>query len=252
MQIIAIRFPLIIQNDNVLDILVSQIKKNQSLKKGDIIVIASKILALADGNVKKIQEIQPSVNAKKIAKKHNIKSELAEIILTESGKIISKSQKAALTLKNNLIIANSGADYSNAPAGYIVLWPKNIYDWADKIKKKLDFEFKTKIGVIISDSHCSPLRLGTVGLAIAVSGFEPVEDKRETCDLFEKKLKITWHNLADSLASAANVIMGESNEKIPVTIIKKAPIKLSNKKSLALTKKLWIKPQDCLFHGYQL
>jgi F420-0:gamma-glutamyl ligase len=158
--------------------------------------------------------------------------------------------KAILTLKDNILVANSGVDQSNVPKEFVILWPKNFYSWADRIRKYIKQKFKVNVGVIVRDSNCHPLRRGTFGVALAIAGFEGVRDVRDKIDLFGKKLIITRENVADNLASAATLVMGETTEKVPVVVIKNALVRPSNKSSRYLSKQLIVPRRECLFRDY--
>ncbi|MCX6807057.1 MAG: coenzyme F420-0:L-glutamate ligase, partial [Candidatus Berkelbacteria bacterium] len=139
---------------------------------------------------------------------------------------------------------------SNVPTNSIALWPENPAKSAERIKKLIKKEFNANVGIILSDSHCLPLRLGTTAVAIAIAGFLGVIDLRNKADLFGRKLKITLTNVADQLASAANILMGEASEHIPAVLVKDAPIKLSSKSAKKLTRALIIPRNECLFREY--
>ena len=251
MKLIPLKFPLIKPKDDILKILVSILKRKKiKLKNGDIIVIASKILALSENRIFDLQKIKLSQKAKRLAKKYSLSPAFAQVILEEADKIIGGVPKAILTLKNNILIANGGVDQSNAPRKFVLPWPKDSCFWADKVRKYIRKRFKVSIGIIVRDSNCHPLRRGTFGITLAVSGFEGVRDIRGKLDLYGRKIKITQENVADNLASAATVVMGETKEKIPMVIVREAPVKLSNKSSRYLTRQLIISPRDCLFRNY--
>jgi coenzyme F420-0:L-glutamate ligase len=241
MIVIPIRSKRINKNEDILEIFASSLKKNK-LKTGDIVVFASKIVSLWQGRVVKLSSIKPSKKAKKIAKKYSMEPEFAELVLREADHIFGGVKKALLTIKNNIFIANAGIDKSNAPDGYAILWPEKPFETADFLRRKIEEKFDVKIGLIIVDSHCTPLRLGTSGIALSFSGFEPVSDERGKKDIFGKKLKITYKNIADSLATSASFVMGESNEKTPFVIIRDSGVKIKeNKKTIS------IKPKKCIF-----
>ena len=115
---------------------------------------------------------------------------------------------------------------------------------ADNIRKEFKKKLNVDVGVIISDSHCVPLRTGTTGFALATSGFNAVIDERGKKDLFGKKIRITQRAVADGLASAAVVIMGETDERMPAVLIRNAPINLTNQPSKSST---YFLPNECLF-----
>ena len=251
MELISLKFPLIKPKDDILKILTNFIRRKKiRLKNSDIIVVASKILALSENRIVDLRKIKPSKKAKVLARKYSMGPAFCEMIIREADKIIGGVPKAILTLKDNILIANGGVDQSNAPRKFAILWPKNSCAWADRIKKYIKNKFKVNVGVIVRDSNCHPLRRGTFGVALSITGFEGVQDARDKIDLYGRKISITQENVADNLASSATIIMGETKEKMPIVIIKNAPIKLSNKSPRYLTKQLIMSQKECLFKDY--
>jgi putative folate metabolism gamma-glutamate ligase len=177
------------------------------LKDKSIVVITSKIVSIWQGRCVKIGEVQD--------KDDLIKKEADFYI--ERKEVPHKS--AMLTIKNNVLIPTAGIDESNGN-GYFILWPENPFAAAKKIYKFIKKEYRlNKCGVIISDSHCIPCRLGTVGISIAYYGFYPLKDYRGKKDIFGREMKISRANIADALAAAAVITMGEGSEQTPVAII---------------------------------
>ncbi len=127
------------------------------------------------------------------------------------------------TLKNNVFIPSAGIDESNA-AGFYILWPKQLPETAKRLWSWLRKKYKVKnLGVIITDSHTIPLRRGVMGISLAHYGFEPLKDYRGKPDLFGRLFKMTQTNVADGLAAASVVVMGEGSESTPICIIKDIP-----------------------------
>jgi len=192
------------------DDLLSLIKESFSpfkLKEKSIIVITSKIVSIWQDRCLKMDEISD--------KDELIKKE-AEFYL-DRDKV--PGQYVMLTIKQNLLIPTAGIDESNAN-GYFVLWPKDCYKTARKIYNFIKRNYHLKnFGIIISDSHCTPLRWGTIGMALAYYGFYPLKDYRGKKDIFGREMKITQANRADALASAAVCVMGEGKEQTPIAII---------------------------------
>jgi len=179
-----------------------------------------------------------------LAERYELEPGFVELVLQEADKVFGGVKHAILTMKNNILVANAGVDHSNAPGYHAILWPKNPSLSVDNIRKEFKKKLKVNIGVVISDSHCSPLRTGTTGFALATSGFDAVMDERGKSDLFGKKMRITQRAIADGLASAAVVIMGETDEKIPAVLIKDVKIELTNQPSKSST---YFLPNECLF-----
>ncbi|UCF59098.1 MAG: coenzyme F420-0:L-glutamate ligase, partial [Candidatus Bathyarchaeota archaeon] len=140
--------------------------------------------------------------------------------------------RALLTLKNNVLIPNAGVDHKNAPRGYAVLWPERPNESVSKIRNEILEKTGKNVGVLIIDSRVTPLRMGTTGVAIGMAGFDPVRDCTSDKDLYGNPLLITRHALADDLASAAHLIMGEANELVPAVLVKNVSANFSEKINL--------------------
>ena len=223
LQIIPIPSIKIIEvNDDLVSILVDSLSKNSiQLEENDIIVIASKVVAVSEGNIIAFSSISPSSEAIEIAQKAHIAPEFAQVILKESnGRFTGVVPGAITTLNQYGLLANAGVDQSNAGDKKIILLPKNCKKSAKLLHKKLLDKTGCYVGIIIADSRTTPLRLGTVGCALATYGFQSLLDERGHDDLFGRKMHITVRAIADQLATAAEIVMGETNEKIPFTIIR--------------------------------
>ena len=219
-------------------------KEKLEPRDGNILVVSSKVVALSEGRIVNYKTIKPSEKAESLAKQYDLEPGFVELVLQEADKIFGGVKRAILTIKNNTFIANAGVDHSNAPKDYAILWPKNPSLSADNIRKEFKKRLNVNIGVIISDSHCSPLRTGTTGFSLATSGLDAVMDERGKKDLFGKKMRITQRAVADGLASVAVVLMGETNERIPAVLIRDSKIKLTNQPSKSST---YFPPNECLF-----
>lgn len=218
-----------IGDDPVKLILESLEEHGLKLEDNDILAVTSKIIAYTEGRVVKLSEVKPSKTAKKLAKKFYVQPEFAELILQEADKIYGGVEKAILTLKDGILTANAGIDNKNAPVGFVVLWPNNVEKWAMQIREEIRHKTGKKVAVLIVDSGLVPLRIGTVGLALTVVGFKPIKDCRGEKDIYGKPLAITRHAIADNIASAAHLLMGEASEKTPIVLIKDAPVDFDDK-----------------------
>ena len=179
------------------------------LREGAVLVVTSKIVALAEGRT--------ASPAEKI-----------KIIKKESQWAIP-TKYVWLTIKDGMFMAAAGIDESNA-RGKLILLPKDSFKTAARLRKSLLIYYKIKrLGILITDSRVLPLRAGAVGLALGYAGFGGMKDYRGTSDLFGRKLKTTRVDIADSLATSAVLLMGEGNEQKPLAIIEGAPIGFRNR-----------------------
>jgi putative folate metabolism gamma-glutamate ligase len=127
------------------------------------------------------------------------------------------------TIKNNLLVPSAGVDESNADRHYI-LWPRDPDAAAKKIWQWLRKTYRVKkVGVIITDSHTTPLRRGVLGVSLAHYGFSPLKDYRGMPDIFGRELRMTQTNIADGLSAAAVMLMGEGSECTPLAVIEDVP-----------------------------
>lgn len=177
------------------------------LKDGSIIVVTSKIVALAEGRTANPEEKE-------------------KIILRESEWAVP-TKYVWLTIKDGMFMAAAGIDESNAE-GRLILLPKDSFKAAAQLRRALLKRYKVKrLGVLITDSRVLPLRAGVAGVALGYAGFIGIKDYRGSADLFGRKLKMTRVDIADSLATAAVLLMGEGNERKPLAIVEDAPVKFS-------------------------
>jgi len=201
-----------------------------------IIVVTSKIVAICEGRVAKIKDTN---------KKALIQQESEYYMPPEKNKY-----DICLTITNGMLVPTAGIDESNGN-GYYVLWPKNPYASAKNIRTHLAQKHNVEdIGVIITDSKTTPMRWGTTGVALAYAGFSGLNDFVGKPDLFGRSMEVTKVNVADGLAAAAVVCMGESSEQTPLATITQAPFVAFGKDSpnLKEQKEMHI-PQDIDIYG---
>jgi coenzyme F420-0:L-glutamate ligase len=225
MRLIAVKTRVVKSGDDLVELVLESLKtQGLQLEDGDVLALTSKVVSYSEGRIAKLSEVKPSEEANRLAKEYSLKPEFAELILREADGICGGVQKAVLTLKRGVLAANAGIDNKNTPSDCAVLWPKNPEASARKIRDRIKRTTGKNVAVIIVDSGLVPLRIGTTGLALAVAGFKPVRDKRGCKDLFGKPILITRQAVADDLASAAHLLMGEATERTPAVLIKDAPV----------------------------
>jgi coenzyme F420-0:L-glutamate ligase len=171
-------------------------------------------------------------------------SRFVQTILDEADVVVGGVPGALLTIVERDATANAGVDQKNSPHGTVVLWPKNPDMTALEIGLALYRKYRKKLGIVIVDSRVTPLRLGTIGLAIGCYGFSPVKDFRDKLDIYGRKVQITRQAIADGIAAAAQLVMGEIGEKIPFVLVRNAPITLETNSAMKYTK---LEPQRCLY-----
>jgi coenzyme F420-0:L-glutamate ligase len=205
-------------------------KNNIKFKNGDLLIISSKYLSISEGRVKNLEKVRTSSYSIELSKLYHINPKLMELIVRESDEIFGGLYGFVLTSVHGILSPNAGIDKSNIPSGMVVLYPKDPYNSVEIIRKKIFIDYGIRVGIILSDSRILPLRIGTVGIALACSGFEPIIDLKGKRDLFGNVLKYTSQNIADCLASLGVFIMGESNKSTPIILVRDTELCLSDKK----------------------
>ncbi len=180
-----------------------------SFSERSILVITSKIISICEGSV--------------VEKKH-ASSKIA--LIQQSADAYLKSQSShsvQITIKNNALIPSAGIDESNGNGLYI-LYPKDLLQSTIAIWKHVRKIYKIKnLGVLITDSHTTPLRRGVIGIGLGWCGFNPLYDYVGKPDCFGVPLCVSMRNNVDALAAAAVFCMGEGNEQTPFATITNAP-----------------------------
>ncbi|MHA1932632.1 MAG: coenzyme F420-0:L-glutamate ligase, partial [Promethearchaeota archaeon] len=224
--------PLVKEGDDIPEIILNSLKYNDlSLKDKDILVIAQSLISKSIGQIRNLSDITPSEKAYEIfntltpnAERQGLPRkdpQLIQLILDEAKEIIKAEHVLITETKHGFVCADAGIDKSNIEGNRIVtLLPDDPDYQAEKIRKLLNNKTHKEIAVIISDSFGRSFRVGAVGVSIGVSGINPILDMRGKKDLFGYELQSTIVGQADSLASAAQLVMGESNEGIPAVLIR--------------------------------
>jgi len=211
--------------------LINSLEKSKlTLENGDVIIISSKFVANSQDRVIDYEYVVPSNESKLLGKKFQINPKIAEIILRESDTIFGGVTGFVITSSDNIMAPNAGIDKSNAQKGKIILYPVNSYRIAEQLRRKIFLKYLIHVGVIIIDSRLMPARIGTVGIAIACAGIEPLADIRGQKDLFGNPLKVTLQAVADNLASIANLKMGEGSDATPFCVIKNSEAQITDRK----------------------
>jgi coenzyme F420-0:L-glutamate ligase / coenzyme F420-1:gamma-L-glutamate ligase len=226
--------PLIRQGDNLADIVLHVLQENNiALGDNDILVFAQKIVSKAEGRAVNLVTVRPSQRAMELAARTEKDPRLVELILRESNEVL-RTRPGTIVVEHKLgfVCANAGIDHSNvAGAGnaaeeWVLLLPSEPDHSAEMIRKEIESKTGKQIGILIIDSHGRAWRTGTVGVAIGISGLPGLQDLRGQADLFEFTLRITQVGVADELAAAASLVMGQAAEGTPIVHVRGFPYSL--------------------------
>ena len=233
--------PLIRQNDNLADILLKSLQATKvELQNDDILVVAQKIVSKAEGRMRNIANVVPSVRALELAEKSQKDARVVELMLQESNEVL-RIRVGTIIVEHKLgfVCANAGIDHSNVTPPlhegeglgvraeeHVLLLPENPDQSARNIREQIKQKTGVNVGVMIIDSHGRAWRNGTVGICIGLSGIPALIDERGWKDLFGYTLQITVVGVADELAAAASLVMGQAAEGIPAVHVRGFPYPL--------------------------
>lgn len=214
--------PAIKEGDNLPEIIFKAAEKQKTpLTEGDIIVVTSKIVSLAEGKTVDLRTVEPSTFARKIANELDKDPRQVEVILDEADSIVRMAQNHLIVeTKHGFVCANAGVDKSNVKGENIICTlPDNPDISSRKIREGIKRLGRIDVAVVISDTFGRPLRAGVANVAIGVAGLAPILDLRGKSDMYGYKLRVTQIAVADELAASAELVMGKTNW-IPAVIIR--------------------------------
>lgn len=218
----VVGLPEIVAGDDLGDLIAHQLESTGVLLvEGDLIVVAQKIVSKAENAVKKISEQAPTSEATDLAETLGKDPRLVQIVLDESKRVV-RAVPGVLIVETHhgFICANAGVDQSNIESDDLVtVLPVDSDRSATGIRQTLSAKAGVNIGVLVSDTFNRPWREGSINVAIGIAGLDPLRDLRGTIDDFEREMMTSTVSLADEVASAAQLVMGESG-RIPVAIVR--------------------------------
>ena len=212
--------PLVKPGDDLGALLIAALQRMRILPQSkDIIVIAQKVVSKAEGRFVDLKTVVPSGRAIALAKEVNKDARLVEVILSESDEVI-RQRRDVLIVAHRLgfIMANAGVDQSNVAgenSEQVLLLPRDPDASAAALKTRLDCEFGVDLGIIINDSFGRPWRSGVVGVALGAAGLPVVRSMIGTPDLFGRNMRVTEVAVADEIAAAGSLLMGQGAEGQP-------------------------------------
>jgi len=221
--------PLVREGDDLCETMLRAVERSgEKLISGDVLVVAQKIVSKARGRYVDLDQVMPSPRALELAKVVDKDARVIELILRESSEVL-RARRDVLVVVHRLgfVMANAGIDFSNVEAEgedtRALLLPADPDDECERLRKALLERTHASVAVIINDSHGRAWRNGTVGVAIGASGIPALLDLRGKPDLFGRALRITQVGLADELAAAASLLMGQADEGTPVVLVRGVP-----------------------------
>lgn len=244
------QLPLLKYGDDLAAIIVSRARALEvGIRNRDLIVIGQKALSKTEGRIIDIRTVTPSMRAAQIAKKTGKSPGFVEIVLKESSRVLRADKDAFIVrTKRGATCLNAGVDKSNVKGDTTyALLPQDPDASARKMRRRIRRLTGKDVAVVICDTRSRPFRKGQIEESIGVAGLNPLIDYRGQKDLFGYTLRFKNVAIADELASAAELVMGQGREKSPVAIIR--GLKRVRFQDHASSKFLTVDAEEDLFQG---
>ncbi|MEZ5499901.1 MAG: coenzyme F420-0:L-glutamate ligase [Steroidobacteraceae bacterium] len=200
-------------------------RSQHGLIAGDVLIVAQKIVSKAENRYVDLAHVEPGAEAKRLAQIVRKDARLVEVILGESVRIV-RAVPDILVVEHRLglVMANAGVDQSNLGPWDglepVLLLPHDPDESARQLRAQMQRRFGCPMAVIINDSFGRPWRQGTVGVAIGVAGLQALVDLRGRADLSGRMLRVSEVAVADEIAAAASLLMGQAQEGRPVVLMR--------------------------------
>jgi coenzyme F420-0:L-glutamate ligase/coenzyme F420-1:gamma-L-glutamate ligase len=212
--------PLVEPGDDLAALLIAALRRGEIAPRDkDVLIVAQKVVSKAEGRFVDLKTVVPSARAVMLAQEVNKDARLVEVILSESSEVVRKRRDVLIVAHRlGFIMANAGVDQSNVDSEdseQVLLLPRDPDGSAAGLKARFDREFGVDLGVIINDSFGRPWRMGVTGVALGVAGLPALRDMVGAPDLFGRKLRVTEIAIADEIAAAASLLMGQGAEGQP-------------------------------------
>ncbi|TFG05450.1 coenzyme F420-0:L-glutamate ligase [Candidatus Thorarchaeota archaeon] len=224
--------PLVQPGDDIGKLIFDAAKQHENpIREGDILVVAQKIVSKAEGRVVRSSDVTVSAEAKAIALGNGFDPVQVELALTESKAVIRTERALITETKNGHVCNFTGVDKSNTEPNSYILLPENPDLSARRIRSRIRSLLDVDVGVVISDSQGRPWRKGSVSVAIGVDGLNAFKHNEGKRDLFGRVLQRSMACQVDEIASAAEPVMGQGAEGVPVAIVRGYPYEMGSEKA---------------------
>ncbi len=221
-------FPLVRPGDDLAGMIVEGVDRaGERLHDGDVLVVAQKVVSKAERRLVRLASVHPSERALALAKETGKDPRIVELVLGESEEVVRFAREVIIIAhRSGFVMANAGIDQSNVePEGgeVVLLLPSDPDASCAKLRTELRVREGVDVAVVVNDSHGRAWRNGTVGVALGAAGLPALLDLRGRPDLFDRTLRVTEVGLADEIASAASIVMGQGDEGRPVVLARGVP-----------------------------
>jgi coenzyme F420-0:L-glutamate ligase/coenzyme F420-1:gamma-L-glutamate ligase len=184
-----------------------------------VLVVAHKVVSKAEGRLRRLDEVEPAAEARRLAGEQAKDPRLVQVVLDESAEVLRAERGVIVCVtRHGFVCANAGVDASNAPDGQVVLLPLEPDESARRLRARIGELRGVRPAVIVTDSFGRAWRTGQTDVAIGAAGIVPVDDWRGRADSAGRELKATAIAVADSIAGAADLARAKDSRRPAVVV----------------------------------
>jgi coenzyme F420-0:L-glutamate ligase/coenzyme F420-1:gamma-L-glutamate ligase len=218
--------PIVKEGDDLAELICAGAERGGvRIEDGDVVVITHVVVSRVEGSVVNLDEVEPSEFAQGLGRRLNKDPALVEVVLRQSKSIVRMGDGNLICeTMHGFVCANAGVDRSNVAGDRnVALLPVDPDGSAGRVRRRIRELTGRDVAVIVADTQGRPFREGQVNVAIGVAGIDPIRDRRGESDLFGYVLTVKRTAVADELASAAELVIGQADEGVPAAIIRGYP-----------------------------
>ncbi len=198
-----------------------------SLRDGDVLSLAHKVVSKAEGQVRRLRDIMPSAEAQRYAEELSKDARKVQAVLDESIRVVrafkhENATEGTMICEHRLgfISANAAVDESNTgDEGEVIMLPEDPDASAMRLRDALRARFGAAVGVVVTDTFGRPWRLGQVNVAIGLAGVPARINEAGGLDARGRPLRVTEPAFADEIAAASGLVIGKAAQT-PVVLFR--------------------------------
>ena len=230
--------------DDLVDRIVARTDEEYPLRDGDVVVITSKVVSMAEGRLVDAGDVTVTERDERVAEVTGLDPREVAVVYDESEVLggipiadigedlilehatdreaareaIDQMPSALLTDRDGRLCTNAGVDWSNAPEGKMTLLPEDPDESARRIRERLEDRTGADLAVVLADSEI--LGPGTMDLATGCSGIQAIDSNFGRTDLYGEPKIGGLDLVADELAAGSALLFGQADERTPVTVVR--------------------------------
>ncbi len=176
------------------------------LSDQDVVVVASKVVAKAEGRTVAAAARESEIDA----------ASQAEVA---SRRLPDGRTTRVVRTRGGPVLAAAGIDSSDVPDGTVLLLPADPDASARVLRARLGELSGARPAVLVTDTSGRPWREGVTDFALGAAGLAGLDDVRGRLDATGRPLEVTVRNVADEVAALGDLVKDKA-AGTPVAVVR--------------------------------